>query len=128
MALVEGSVRELTNARPMDVQIVDANGDPIVTFTSAVAPPSSATLTSVPSSITSVSLLAANPNRRKFIIVNAGTKTLYVAFAATATTSAYTFIIPANGSYESEVNDYTGDISGIWNALNGAAKITEITV
>lgn len=128
MALIEGSLFELTNNRAQAVAVVDADGLQITSFSSAAVPPSSATLSSVPSSATSVTLLAANANRRKFIIINAGSKILYVAYAATATTSAYTISIAANGVYESEVNDYTGVISGIWNAVNGAAKITEITV
>lgn len=143
------SIFELLNSRAQATAVVDANGDQLTTFpvTGTVdvgntvdvnvtnvsvpvsfAAPANAALTSVNSSTSSVTLLTANANRRKFIIVNAGTKILYIAFAATATTSAYTVALAANGVYESEVGDYSGIVTGVWSAVNGAAKITEITV
>ena len=125
MSLLSGSVRELTNARPMDVAVVNGTGDQLTGFDSSR--PSTAALTTVAASATSVSLLAANANRRQFFIVNNGSKTLYVAFAATATTGAFTFIISSNGTYISPVDGYTGVISGIWNTANGNAQVTEIT-
>ena len=132
MGLYPGSVLSLTDAQAVAVAIVDQNGDQIavtgalpVTFVST--PPATATLTSVPASITSVVLAAANANRKQITIVNAGTKNLFVAFAATATTGAFSFELPSQTSYVSSLNGYTGVISGIWNAANGAAKITEVT-
>lgn len=123
---VTGSVRELANARALDTVIVDVNGDP-VTFTTT-APPATATLTSVPSSVTSVVLLASNASRKKFHIVNDSSKTLKIAFAATASATSFTVLLASQASYESELNDYTGTISGIWSAANGSARITEVTI
>ena len=119
------TARVLTNASPLDVAVMDGLGNQLTGFDPSR--PGTATLTSVPSAITSTVLLAANVNRRKFIITNDSTKTLYVAFAATASTAAYTLQLPLRGGYESPLDDYTGVISGIWSAVNGAAKITEIT-
>lgn len=145
MSLISGSVRELTNARPMDVALVDANGDQLVTIDTNVtgtvdvnvtnaevpvtfAAPSTASLSQVASSNTSVTLLAANPNRKKFIIYNGSGKTLYVAFSATATTTAFSLLVSSKTLYESELNDYTGVISGIWNGNDpNGAVITELT-
>jgi hypothetical protein len=120
-----GSFRELTDARPADVAIVDLNGTQLSGFDQSR--PSTSVITSVPASITSVTLLAANAARRQFFINNVSGKILRVAFAATASTSAYTILIAANGAYESPLNGYTGLITGIWAGTGGTAIITEVT-
>ena len=125
MGLYPGSFHPLANATPADVLLVDVNGDPIFGFDGSR--PATAVLTSVPSSATSVTLLAANPARRSFKIANASSKVLSVAFAATATVAAFTLQIAANAFYESPVNDYTGIVTGIWAAVNGAAHVTEVS-
>lgn len=89
--------------------------------------PNSATLSSVASSAASVSLLASNANRKKFILLNDSTKNARVAFAATATTSSFTIKLPPGALYESELSDYTGVISAIWEAANGFMRVTEIS-
>ena len=85
-----------------------------------------ATLTNVSSSATSVSLLAANVNRKMAAFFNDSTANLFLAFAATATTSAFTVKIPAAGYFEM-FSDYTGAVSGIWDSANGAVRITEVS-
>jgi pantothenate kinase len=106
--------------------MVDGVGNQITGFDPS-RPATSAT-TSVAQNVVSVSLLAANANRRQWMVYNAGTKNLLVAFAATATLSVYVMQIPPNGFYESPENGYTGVISGIWaGAGGGSAKVTEIT-
>ena len=92
---------------------------------------STSVLTSVSSSTTSSILKAANINRRTLIIANDSTAILYIAFAATASISAYTLsLYPLNNSIASTViikgDDYSGDVSGIWMSANGSAKITEV--
>ncbi len=125
MGLYNGSFLELTNATAAVVAMVDANGDQLAGFDSSR--PANAALASVPSSITSVVLAAANPARRQLVIVNVSTKVLSVAFAATASVAAFSFQLAANGIYESPINGYTGIVSGIWAAVNGSAKVTEVT-
>lgn len=84
------------------------------------------TLTSVASSATSVTLLAANSSRKGYAIFNDSTQILYVAFTGTSTTSAYSVKLFSNSAITSDFI-YTGVISGIWASANGAAKITEFT-
>ena len=121
-----GSSRSIGDARPLDVVLLDANGDPVFGFDPTR--PSAAVLTSVALSTTSVILLASNLARRKFVIVNDSNRTLRVAFAATASASAFTVLLPAGGATEGDLDGYTGDISGIWQqAGSGSAQITEIT-
>lgn len=83
--------------------------------------------TSIASSATSVSLVAANPARRKLIITNTSTAILYVDFTggtATATT-AHGYQMASNTNLV--LDNYTGPVSGIWASANGQANITEIS-
>ena len=87
-----------------------------------------ATLSSVSDSAASQTLLSANSERKGCVIYNDSTVILYVAFAATATTSAFTYRLAPTATLElfGEKN-YTGVISGIWASdASGAARITEI--
>jgi hypothetical protein len=53
---------------------------------------------------------------------------MYVAFAATASTSLYTVKIPAMSFFEMPTTPiYTGVISALWDVATGAARITELT-
>mgnify|MGYP007125623610 CR=1 FL=1 len=84
-----------------------------------------ASQTSVESSGTSVSLIAANKQRKSILIQNTSTAILYVLFGtgtATATT-AHSLQMAANTSYL--VEGYTGALTGIWASANGQANLTE---
>jgi hypothetical protein len=87
---------------------------------------SSATLSSVASSASSVALLASNSARRGMLVFNDSTAVLFLAYAATATTSAYTVQITPNGYWEMPKPIYPGAISGIWASANGNLRITEL--
>lgn len=87
---------------------------------------STAAITPVASSATSIVLLAANANRKDVKIFNNSTSRLYVAFLGTASIAACSLLLEPGGLYEGEVN-YTGVISGIWAAVNGNALVTELT-
>lgn len=128
MALLGASLRDLTDARALDVSIVDATGAQVTTFTSPMATPSSTgTITSVASSATDTTLLASNASRKKFSIFNDSTKILRVAFDGVASATNFSLIIAAGGYYESHTNDYTGIIHGIWASAAGFARVTEYT-
>ncbi|MEP6651815.1 MAG: hypothetical protein ABJA82_00560 [Myxococcales bacterium] len=87
----------------------------------------SATLTSVTASITSVTCVASNASRRGAFIYNDSTALLYAAFAASASTSAFTVRIASQGYYEMpSYSVYTGIITCIWPSAAGAARVTEI--
>lgn len=124
--MLSPSQLELGDVRASAVALVDPSGNQISSMGDP-SRPANAALTSVTSSATSVTLLAANANRRHVIIVNNSTKILYIAFAATASLATYTVSIAALGVYIGTPDGYTGVISGIWAAVNGSAKITEVT-
>lgn len=81
--------------------------------------------TSVASSSSSVSLIAANKQRKSILIQNTSTAILYVLFGtgtATATT-AHSLQMAANTYIL--IEGYTGALSGIWASANGQANLTE---
>ena len=85
-----------------------------------------ATLTAVPASVTSVSLLTARPDRKGAVIVNDGAATLHIAYAATASLTAYSYKMPPNSTFEMPLPIWSGAISAIWNGALGSAVITEL--
>ena len=125
MSLLAASLRLLTNARALDVAVTDANGDHVTGFDGSR--PANAAITAVATSTTSATLLASNPARRQVFIYNDSGKDLFVAFAATATSTAFTVVIGKQNQWSSEMNSYTGEISGILSSGTGNARITEVT-
>jgi hypothetical protein len=89
---------------------------------------SAGTVTSVDSSASSGTLLAANTARKGVLIVNTDVNALLVKFGATASASSFTVRIPGNfGQWQMEAPIYTGIIDGIWEADgSGAAIVTEV--
>lgn len=86
-----------------------------------------APITSVAGSTVSVSILAANQERKGVNIFNDSSSAMYLAFAATASTSAYTVKIPAGGLYEMpNPTIYLGNLSAVWDTATGNARVTEL--
>ena len=86
---------------------------------------STAALTQVASNTASVTILAANANRKEALIYNNSTANLYLAFTGTASTTAFTVKLATNTAYALPTPLYKGVISGIWDAANGTAQVTE---
>jgi hypothetical protein len=93
-----------------------------------VALVTSATVTAVADSASSVQLVASNSARSHIAIFNSSSATLYVKFGTTATTTDFTVRIAGGGFYEMPaVTVYSGRIDGIWasDPGDGSAHITE---
>lgn len=88
------------------------------------AKPTTATVASVASSATNVTLFAAAVGVSGRTIYNDSTAVLYVKFGATASTGSYTVQIAANGYYEFPAAVYAGQVDGIWASANGNARVT----
>lgn len=99
----------------------DKNGRGIVTQKAATG-----TQTSVASSATNVTLLAANSARLGATLFNDSTAVCYVRFAATATSSNYSVQLLSNSYYEVPFG-YSGIIDGIWASANGNMRVTEMS-
>lgn len=87
-----------------------------------------ATTSSVSSSATNVTLLAANANRKNASFYNSSTEILYLKLGATASATDFTVRILPEGYYEVPIGPvYSGKVDGIWANANGSCKITELT-
>ena len=91
----------------------------------ATRQPATGTTTSVASSASNVTLLAANTARLGATIYNDSTKVLYLKLGSTASTTSYTVQIGRDGFFEVPFG-YTGIIDGLWASVGGAARVTEL--
>ena len=93
----------------------------------ALHSPTTATLSNVSGSATSVTLLSANAARRGAAIYNDSSAVLYVKFGTTASSSSFTVKMQPDEYYEVP-GVYAGRIDGIWASATGAARVTELTI
>ena len=128
MGWLSASIRELTNARALDVAVVDATGAQLGGFDSSRPATAVKSNVSVDNTVGGTELLAANAARRQFIIYNDGPGTVFASFGATTSITDYTVEIAANGVWEGVLNGYTGVISAFKNSATPAIiRVTEVT-
>lgn len=108
------------------VALSDSSGNAVSVGGSGVSPASSATLANVAGSASSVTLLAANLDRRGAIIVNDSSAILYVKFGATASATSFSYKLNPGATLEFPAPIYQGIVDGIWASAAGAARTTEI--
>lgn len=84
------------------------------------------TISSVSLATSTTVLLVSNANRKGFMLYNDSANQVFVAFAATASTTAFSTLIQAHGAFDADI-DYTGIISGIASAASGSMRVTEFT-
>lgn len=86
------------------------------------------TTTQVASSLTVVTLKAANTNRVSLKIFNSGANVLLIKEGSAATLTDYTYKLDAANAALLpfvKISDYTGVVTGIWDVATGDAKVTE---
>jgi hypothetical protein len=88
---------------------------------------STATLSNVSGSASSVQLLASTAGRKGASFHNDSTAVAYVKFGTTASTTSFTVKMNPDAHYELPQPVFTGKIDCIWAAANGAMRITETT-
>lgn len=86
---------------------------------------SSATIAQVSVTTSNITVLAANANRKKAIVMMPTVGTLYLAFGATASATIFTYKVTSNNTVI-EVSNYTGAISGITASGTTLVNVTEI--
>lgn len=108
------------------VTLVDQSGNVVTIGTSAI---SLATLSNVGDSASSVTVLAANANRKGAIIYNDSSAILYLKYGATASTSSFTYRVNPFQTLEIKSDAlYLGIIDGIWASdAGGNARVTELS-
>ncbi len=90
-------------------------------------PAGTSTPANVASSITSVTLLAANVNRLGATIYNDSNSRLRVKLGTGASATSFTELVLPYGTYP-VLPGYTGIITGLWSTVvSGNARVTEIT-
>lgn len=129
---VEIGAVELKNASTDDRAAVQAtaaaNADIGVVTEPKTRRASTATLSNVNDSASSVSLLASTATRKGVMVTNDSSSILYLKYGATASTTSFTVMIAAGGYWEMPEPIFTGALDGIWSAdSTGAARITELT-
>lgn len=117
-----------TAQRQQALAIADALGDITLNTSSGGGGSGGNTsnVTSVNSSASNVVLLEANNDRRGAAVYNDSTAILYLKLGTSASLTSCTVKMFPDAYYEVPFN-YRGTISGVWSAVNGAARITEIT-
>lgn len=130
--VTQGAPNTSANAWPVEVtdgtDTMNINADGsinVANVTSVIS--TTAVLTQIPASVTSVMVLAANPLRKGFILFNQSTSNCYIAFHATASSAAFTIFLNGNMTYQNEAIIYTGDISTIWTSATGQLVVTELS-
>jgi hypothetical protein len=88
---------------------------------------STAVVTQVGDSATSVTLKALNAARKGLVIVNDSSAVLYVKYGATASASSYSYRLAQYDTLEMGAAVYTGVVDGIWSSdAGGNALVTEL--
>jgi hypothetical protein len=112
---VDGAYADVTPANPLPVTVaspdnVTGNGP-----------------TSVTAATSDTLLLAASTTRLGATFYNDSTASLYLSLGTNAaSTTAFTARIAANGGYYETPFGYAGQVRGIWSAVNGAVRVTEV--
>lgn len=122
-AIAASQANQATAAK-QDTQIAS-----LASIDAKLSQPTSGVITQIARSGTSSVILASNANRKGFYLYNDSGAKMYIAFAATASASAYTLQLGSNTGYESpQANSYKGTISGIWTSGgSGSLQVTELT-
>ena len=99
--------------------------DSPVEVTSALS--DTATRTSITAAITSTTLLVLNTVRLGATIFNDSTATLFIGLGSTVVSVTDFTVRLGKHQYFELPFGFTGEIRGIWSAVNGSARITELT-
>lgn len=88
--------------------------------------PQTANHTNVPASVTSVTVLAANENRKGATVFNDSPYACYLSLSGDASPTNFIVRLDKDGYWEVPYL-YCGAIKGIWtSAASGAARVTEL--
>jgi len=86
---------------------------------------STSVTTCISGATTSLTLKASNTGRIRATIYNNSTQNLYVKEGATASATSYTYLLGSGDLVI--IDDYVGQVDGVWNGVNGSAQVGEVT-
>jgi len=105
------------------VVLVDQTGAAMTSL--AGAGPSTGTVTSITSAAATTTLSGPNAARKGLTVTNESTANLYVKLGTAASLTSYTVKLVPNAYWEMPFN-FTGPVTGIWDAANGFARVTTL--
>lgn len=87
------------------------------------------TLANTSASASSVTVLAANANRKKAFFYNDSTSVCYLKFGSSASSTSFTHKLqPDDNFIEDGLSVYTGIVTAVWASATGTLRTTEVTV
>ena len=86
---------------------------------------STASMSNVSASASSVTIKNTNSSRRSFSVFNDSTVSLYLKFGTSASTTSFTVKVLPGQYYEMPNPLYTGAVTGVWDSATGTARVTE---
>lgn len=86
-----------------------------------------ATLSNVSASASSVTLLASNSGRKKAHFYNDSSYPCYLKHGSSASTTSFTVLMQPQSYYTIEPPCYSGLVAGIWGTASGTMRVTEET-
>lgn len=123
-AKLPATLGQTTKANSMAVVLASDSDALPVSLTEAR--PGSATVSSVSSSATNVTLLSSNAARVMATFYNESNQICYLKLGTTASATSYTVKMQPESYYELPRPTYTGQIDAIWASANGSMRITEL--
>lgn len=84
-------------------------------------------VTQVAASASSVTLLAANADRKEAEFYNDSSYVCYLKKGTSAATNSYTAQVLPGGYYKINPGDYSGIVTGIWPVASGNMLVTEVS-
>ncbi len=97
------------------------------TIGTTAAVSSTATLSNVASSASSVTLLSLNASRIGMVLYNDSNQSVNVKYGTTASSTSFTYRLLAGQTLEMSSPIYTGRVDAIWDSANGSMRVTEFT-
>lgn len=80
----------------------------------------------IPASVSTITIVAANPARRGLILWNDSTSTALMKLGTGASSTEFTWKLGPQAGYELPTPIYQGEITALWEAANGAIQVTEL--
>lgn len=119
-----------TTVEMQAVTLSDTGGDDLVVNADGslnvnLAPSASATLTNQTNTGLQTTFASSNTARKGLIVYNDTPGNLFIAYAATVSSTSFSYKVPAGATWEMPIPVYTGQIEGLGDGSSGALRITE---
>lgn len=122
--IVQGNIAKDSGALIVQGADLEASKDEVGTVPVQL---STSSITATAGSVTTVSVLSANPSRKGLHFSNTSTDICYVKFGTTASATSHTVQLAAAEHKELQGSVWTGAIDAIFAAATGNLVVTELS-